>query len=202
MKQLSGMRAAYCVPFKSDYRRSNMPKFILKNGGHAEGGGGNTRTYNPGDVVESKSDLEKLFGKQNFERVPDKTPASSGSNIHTASPDGVMQAGPPEASSAADKALEAAKWAEEDTPTPVAVPAAPEGEVTEGEEVVASDGTVDLGTDVTEKFPSAVENDFLVFHKGNNYNVVDKDNPTVVVNKKHLKKKEDVNELIESFLAK
>lgn len=56
-----------------------------------------------------------------------------------------------------------------------------------------------LGRDVTSRFPLAEEQDCLVFADGGAFNVVEKDDPTMVLNDKPLKRK-DVEPFIRQFL--
>lgn len=170
--------------------------FRIKRGVHNEGG----VTYRAGanDILESETDLVKVFGPEKFERArtgakpsnPD-LPELKESMAETKAT--AVEGTDTEEGKATSKAVQKAQeTADEDKENE----SEEEGDDTEnGEEG-------ELGKDVTEKFSSAKDAELSVFKKGKEYFVTESDEPGEALNSAHLKSQKDVEKFIKSQTKK
>jgi len=152
-------------------------KLNAKAGSHAEtDANGQIRIYNPGDIIETESDLVTMFpGK--FEKVlvmKEGEKPSVGTALPV--PKTVTKQTPTEKPA---KSTETGVGATE-TPAPVS-------------EVKS------LGRDVTKRFPLALDEDFQVFADGGAFFVTESDAPQTPLHPKPLHKK-DVEPFIKKYL--
>ena len=158
-----------------------LKPYRLKASSHADASG---KIYVKGDIVESATDLATQFGGDRFERVVYAAPVP----VVERPADSKIPVGQEEATEAqvADAAREAAEKAEE------AAVVTPE---------VAEEVAPEFSDDVSDLFPSAAKAELSVILRGDEYFVVDQDNPEHNLNKKGLTK-DKVEPFLSKYLAK
>ena len=165
-------------------------KLLPKAGNHSEGKGKNMVIYEAGQVFESDCDLAAMFPNkfvevEGLEAVGHAqaaaAPEEAKTDVQKAAEEGAKDLKPP-----ADPETSQEEPPKETPPAPEAPAApAPAGEP--------------LGRNVTKRFQRAVEEDLQVFANGNEFFVVEADDPGRALNDKPLKRK-DVLAFIEDYL--
>lgn len=172
-----------------------MPKqvryFEVLEGTHETGFGDNRKQYTKGDIVHSEKDLAAIFVNKFKERFfkKGKAPEDEGKAPRSIQEDPTLERVP-------DNQKKIPENADPTTDTNDETQSDDEDEDEAGEEVSA------FGVDATDQFEVDSDVNLGVYKKGKKYTVVDKDRPTIALNKEPLKTPKDVKLFLKSEAKK